>query len=177
MAKHVAILLAVIAMFAFSAMMMREALGPGSPWMPVMYFLCYLGIAKFAEPIYHLKLPSSLHEVRPWEMRGQVYRRLAVPAFGTLLRDTPIRLVNTSVYVSGPRDLQRTLRQIESAEAIHFWGALLLMPYLVYCAWRGQWEVFGCLAILQVLGNLYPIMHLRSVRGRLERVRRRFGCT
>jgi hypothetical protein len=170
MTKHVAILVAVVAMFAFSTVMLRQALGPDSPWLVVMLFCCFLGIAKFAEPIYRLGLPRGLREIRSWETRGAIYRRLGVPAFGTLLRDTPLRFVNTSVYVSGPRDLRRTLQQVESAEAIHFWAALLLVPYLLYCAWQGTWAVLGGFVILELVANIYPILHLRSVRARLQRI-------
>jgi hypothetical protein len=173
--KHVALLVVTIAAFAFSTVMMSRALGPESPWIAFMLFWCFLGVARFADPIFHIRLPKGLRDVRPWELRGDVYRRLAVPAFGTLLKDTPLRFANTTVYVSGSRkDLPRTLRQVESAEACHFWAAVLLMPYLVYCAWQGKWGVLGGFVILQLLANVYPIMHLRSVRGRLERVRRRF---
>ena len=154
--------------------MMQSAVGLASPWMALTVFFCFLGLARMAEPIYMLSVPGRLREIRPWELEGGVYRRLAVPEFGALLRDTPLRLLNPAVYVSRRRrGLLDLCRQVASAEAIHFWGALLLVPYLVYCAWRGMWAVLGCFLALQVLGNAYPIMHLRSVRGRLERVRAR----
>jgi len=169
----VAQLLATLAAFAFSLSMLRQAVGLSSPWWWLTAFLCFLGLAKAAEPIYALKVPSGLRELRPWEASGEIYRRLCVPRFGILLRDTPLRFLNTSVYVSAHRrDPARMRRQVESAEAIHFWGALLLMPYMAWSLWSREGAAFGWLLVLQVVANAYPIMHLRSVRARFDRSRR-----
>ncbi|HSS28455.1 MAG TPA: hypothetical protein VLL50_10920, partial [Usitatibacter sp.] len=169
--KHVAILIGTVLAFGFSLFMFRQAVGPSSPWMVLLLFLCFLGLAKVAEPIFVLKLPRVFREVRPWEARGRMYRALGVPGFGRLLRDTPLRLLNTTVYVGrGDRDPARILRQVESAEAIHFWAAIALVPYLMACIAAGRWNVLGAFVAIEVLGNAYPIMHLRSVRARVPRL-------
>jgi hypothetical protein len=149
--------------------MMQRAIGLASPWMGLMLMLCLLGLAKVAEPFYLLKMPGWLRHLRPWELRGDLYRRLAVPEFGALLRNTPLRFLNSSVYVSEQRrDLARIVRQVEAAEASHFWAALLLVPYVVLSARSGSWAVVAGLLLIEILGNAYPIMHLRMVRGRLR---------
>jgi glycosyl-4,4'-diaponeurosporenoate acyltransferase len=169
--KHVALLLATLTAFGVSLWMMQRVVGPGSPWMALIVFFCFLGLARVAGPSYTLEVPGSLRAIRPWELEGGLYRRLAVPEFGALLRDAPLRLLNATVYVSRHRRaLPDLCRQVASAEAIHFWGAVLLAPYLLYCGWRGMWAILACFLVLQIVGNAYPIMHLRSVRGRLERV-------
>jgi hypothetical protein len=174
--KHVAFFLATLLAFTGSILMMRQAIGMASPWMALLLFSCFLGLAKVGEPIYMLKLPVSLHGLRPWELQGRIYRKLGVPGFGALLRNTPLRLANTTVYVSRQRrDPVLIRRQVESAEAIHFWSAIALLPYLAYCLGSGKWSVLGAFLAVQVLGNAYPMMHLRSVRGRLERVSQRAG--
>lgn len=170
MIKHASVLLATFLAFGVSVLMMRQVIGFGSPWMVLMLFLCFLGLAKVAEPIYMLKLPKGVRAIRPWELQGSLYRSLGVARFGALLKNTPLRLLNTSVYVSSNRrDPSSIARQVESAEAIHFWAAVLLMPYLAFGLWTGQWAVLAGFAVVQVLGNAYPIMHLRHVRGRLDR--------
>ncbi len=127
-----------------------------------------------ADPIYPLRAPATVRLLRPWELKGNVYRRLGVPQFGALLRNTPLRVLNLDVYVARQRgDLARIHGLLESAEAAHFWAAILLLPYMVYCAWSGRWEVFAWFVLAQIVGNAYPIMHLRLVRGRLDRVMRR----
>jgi hypothetical protein len=173
--KHWLRLIVTALAFAFSLAMMGRAVGPASPWMVLLVMMCFLGLAKIAEPIYLLKMPGRLRSVRPWELKGKIYRSLRVPEFGALLRNTPLRLLNTSVYLSGEKpDVRRILRLVEAAEASHFWAGVLLTPYLFYCAWTGRWAVLGvCLIVVQVVGNIYPILHLRWTRGRLERMRRR----
>lgn len=170
--KHVLVLLATIAAFAVSLVMMQKAIGPGSPWMGLMVMLCFLGTARFAEPIYQLRMPGGMRDVRPWELSGDLYETLAVPQFGGLLRTTPLRHLNPNVYVS-QRDPTALIGQLEAAEAAHFWAALLFMPWLAWCAVSGRGGALAVLLVVQVLGNVYPILHLRLARGRLERVVRR----
>lgn len=167
------VLLATCAAFGGSFLFLRRA-GLAAPWMALLAFLCFLGLARVAEPIVRLSVPEALQALRPWELEGEVYRSLAVPQFGAMLRDTPLRVLNSSVYLTeGRRDPVGVLRQVESAEAIHFWGAVLLVPWLAWCALSGRWVVLACFLLVEIVGNAYPIMHLRAVRGRLECVRRR----
>jgi len=176
--KHLVLLLATILGFGASLMMMHRAIGLASPWMGLTLMMCLLGLAKIAEPFYLLEMPWGLRQIRSWESRGVLYRRLAVPQFGGLLRDTPLRHLNSSVYVSGHgRDLAAIIRQVEAAEASHFWAALVLFPHLVLTARSGNWAAVAGLLLVEIAGNAYPIMHLRMVRGRLGRVsRRRAPC-
>jgi hypothetical protein len=176
MLKHATVLLATFLAFGASMLMMQRAIGIASPWMVLLFFFCFLSLAKVAQPIYMLRLPESVRGIRPWELEGDPYRRLAVPQFGLFLKRTPLRLLNSSVYVSRSRpDRSSICRQIESAEAIHFWAAILLMPYLVFGLWARKWGVVAGFAAVQIFGNAYPIMHLRYVRGRLDRILRSRG--
>lgn len=172
MAKHVTALVAVLAAFGVSFFMMQRAVGLGSPWLVLMADFCVLGVAKFVDPLYAMQVPAGVREVRAWELQGVLYRRLGVREFGTLLRDTPLRVLNTTVYFSANGgDALAVRRQLESAEAAHFWAGLLLVPYLAWCAWAGKWAVFAVFMAFEIVVNAYPIMHLRYVRGRLDRAR------
>jgi hypothetical protein len=168
--KHIFVFLVMLLAFAFSGAMLESLVGIASPWMGLMMFFAFLGLARIAEPLYQLKLPGNLKRLRSWEVKGAVYQKLAVPRFGKLLRNTPLRFLNSSVYLSRESREPLPIRpQIESAEAIHFWSAVLLLPYMVFCCLHGQWVVAGVLLMLQALWNVYPIMHLRAVRARLDR--------
>jgi hypothetical protein len=63
----------------------------------------------------------------------------------------------------------RVRLQVASAEACHFWAAVLLAPFIGVGAVAGRWSVVAGFLVTQLLVNLYPILHLRSVRGRLDR--------
>lgn len=172
--KHLLILVVMLLAFGYSLAMLAEVLEVGSPWMALMVMLCCLGLAKVAEPLGALRMPPGLRSIRAWESRGGLYERLAVPRFGSLLRNTPLRLLNTAVYVSrGKRDPLAIARLVESAEASHFYAGLVLVPWLACYPFTGRWAAFAGLMLVQILGNAYPIMHLRFVRGRLERIGRR----
>jgi hypothetical protein len=74
-----------------------------------------------------------------------------VQRFGQLVGKSPLRFVNASVYLaSRQRDLRLLYRQAASAEATHFWAALLFTPYIAFVWARGQSGV----ATLFVMSNV-----------------------
>lgn len=89
--------------------------------------------------------------------------------------------MNSSVYlVSGQRDLRSLYKYAASSEAIHFWVALLFTPYIAFVWVQGQYGVSALFLLIQVLFNVYPMLHLRLLRGRLDalfakRIARRGG--
>ena len=169
--RDIFILFAVTVAFGFSLFMFRRAVGFTSPWFALTTMLCFLGLVAFARPLFILKLPSFLRTVRVWEMRSRLYRVLGIPAFGELLRRTPLRYLQPLVYLKRyPGDPTMVQTQIEGAEAAHFWAAALVIPYMVYACVQNWWGVTFWFMIVQVVGNVYPILHLRWVRGRLTRV-------
>jgi hypothetical protein len=90
---------------------------------------------------------------------------------GELLRRTPLRYLQPLVYLKRyPGDPAKVQIQIEGAEAAHFWAAALVIPYMVFSCVQNRWGVVFWFVVVQVVGNVYPIFHLRWVRGRLTRV-------
>ena len=167
----VIILLAVTASFGVSLSMLRRAVGFTSPWFALVMMFSFLGLVAFARPLFLLKMPRWLRKVRVWEVRGKFYRALGVPAFGVLLRRTPLRYLQPLVYLSRyPGEPAKVQAQIEGAEAAHFWAAALIIPYMVFACVQNWWGVIFWLMVVQIVGNVYPILHLRWVRGRLTRV-------
>jgi hypothetical protein len=169
--RDVLILLAVAIAFGVSLTLFRSVVGFTSPWFALTIMFSFLGLVAFARPLFLLRLPSWLREVRVWEMRSSLYRVLGVPAFGELLRRTPLRYLQPLVYLRRyPGDPTKVQAQIEAAEAAHFWAAALVIPYMVFACVQNWWGVIFWFMVVQVVGNLYPILHLRWVRGRLTRV-------
>lgn len=165
-------LVVVAAFFAGSFVLLAKVIGYGSPWLGLLLMFYFMGLAKVAEPLFVLRMPASLRAVRPELPDRPLYRRLGVRGFGALLRNTPLRYLNGSVYrAGGKRGLTALLRQVESAEATHFWAAVLFTPYIAYVAAQGFWIEALVFAAVQIAFNVYPILHLRVVRARLERWR------
>lgn len=173
---HALALLAVMLAFGVSFVLLGRVIGVTSPWLVLLLMFYFLGIAKVAEPLFMLKIPSALRPLRYWEREGDVYRRLGVFSFGRLLRQTPLRYLNSAVYLD--RECRQPLQvrlQAESAEATHFWAAVLFTPYVALAAITGKWSIVTWFSLAQVLVNVYPILHLRHARGRLDRTIRRIG--
>jgi hypothetical protein len=142
-----------------------------SPWFVVVAMVCFLGLAFVAQPLVMVTMPRPLRTIRSWEVEGKVYRALGVPAYGRLLRRTPLRLFNRDVYLhDGLRDTARVGAELEAAEASHFFAALLVVPHMVYMSLRGMWVPLFWVSLAQLLINVYPVMHLRLTRQRLDRL-------
>jgi hypothetical protein len=145
-----------------------------SPWFVVTAMICLLGLASVAQPLVAIRVPARLRAIREWETRRGCYHALGVPWFGSLLRRTPLRVLNLHVYVEGGRsDTTHLLSALAYAEASHFWDACLFAPVMIWFVWQRRWAALCAVALVQVALNVYPIMHLRLSRGRLERVVRR----
>jgi hypothetical protein len=172
--RDVAALVAVTAAFAGSLAMFRMAVGVASPWFGLTAMFCVLGVIAFARPLFLLRLPGFLRKARAGEARGALYEALRVPAFGALLRRTPLRGLNPMVYLSrNPDDPSAVLAQVESAEAAHLLAAAVLVPYVVHACVLRRWSAVAWLMAVQLGLNLYPILHLRWVRIRLGRLHQR----
>ena len=171
-------LLAVLLVFGVSFELLRRVIGSSSPWLVLLLMFYFLGLAKVAEPLFRFTMPGRLRRLRPWELEGHVYRRIRVPQFGRLLRQTPLRILNSAVYMDGRRSDPRDVRLLaESSEASHFWATVLLLPYMAFAGLSGRWMVVAGFSLAQVIVNVYPLMHLRYARGRLDRVLRRSQFT
>ncbi len=155
--------------FVTCFLMLRAVIGSESPWLGLLLMFYFMGLAKLGEPFFVLRMPGPLRNVRPWEAMGTAYRRLGVQRFGQLLRASPNRWMNASVYLaSGQRDLRSLYWHAASSEATHFWAALLFTPVIALVLAQGRWGIATLFLSIQVLVNVYPMLHLRLLRGRLD---------
>jgi hypothetical protein len=174
---HAFVLLAVVLVFGASFALLSGVIGITSPWLVLLLMFYFLSIAKVAEPLFRLRMPRVLRPLRRWEREGDVYRRLRVLSFGRLLRQAPLRYLNSAVYLDRERrDFLEVCLHAESSEASHFWAAVLLMPYVTFAGLNGMWSIVAWFSLAQVLVNVYPILHLRHIRGRLDRTIRRISA-
>jgi hypothetical protein len=172
--RHIVAIAATAIGFALSFVLLAQVIGPDSPWLALLLMFYFMGLAKVAEPLVVMRMPASLRAVRAWETSGQVYRQLAVQRFGRVLRDTPLRYLNAGVYLSSDaRDLSGLYCRAASAEATHFWAALLWTPYIAYLLLTRRLGMALLFVAVQLLFNVYPILHLRWLRGRLDGMRGR----
>lgn len=164
-------LIFVAIFFAVCFLMLASVVGFSSPWLGLLMMFYLMGLLKVAEPLFVLRMPRALRAVGPGLFNNRLYRWLGVPGFGELLRSTPLRHFNGSVYRSGGRQsFAKLQRQVESAEATHFWAAVLFTPYIAYVWSRGFLTEAILFVAVQIAFNVYPTLHLRIVRSRLSKV-------
>jgi len=142
-----------------------------SPWFALVAMVCFLGLAFVAQPVVPIRVPAALRRIRGWEAEGRLHRALGVPAFGWLLRRTPLKLLNAQVYWGRcDRDAEALLARLEAAEASHLWAGILVVPYMVYALVQEEWTTVLWFSVAQLLANAYPIAHLRLARHRVGRI-------
>ncbi len=169
--RSIIALVATVIGFGISFFMLQRVIGLASPWLGLLLMFYFMGLAKIAQPLVRLRIPKTLRAIRAWEMSGPTYGQLGVYGFGKVLRNTPLRHLNSSVYLESRKtDLGALYRKVESAEAIHFWALVLFTPYIVFIGLQRQVVVATLFVVIQLLFNVYPILHVRTVRGRLEEV-------
>lgn len=155
----------------FSLAALERVVGVASPWFALIAAFCVLGLFDLAMPYVRMKMPSTLRQVRGWEVRGNVYSAMGVLAFGQVLRRTPLRLLNRRIYLRpSVGDLPAIRVHLENAEAAHFWGVVATIPYLALAWTRGWWVPLSSVLFFNLIVNVYPIFHLRFVRARVEGV-------
>ncbi|MCU0787862.1 MAG: hypothetical protein MUC91_06675 [Verrucomicrobia bacterium] len=116
-----------------------------------------------------LPLPRSMLRVRMGEFAFLRARWSGVRTFGALLRNTPLRRLGGQVFLAGAnRDATAVLRGLHSAEVVHIWAFLLCCPWFVLWGVRGQWACLVSGFAVNVLINVYPVLHLRYVTWRIE---------
>ncbi len=153
-----------------SLVALGRVVGVSSPWFAVIASFCFLGLLDLAGPFLQTRMPRSLRQVRPWEVHRKAYRAIGVPAFGDLLRRSPLRRLNQRVYLKAAgSDLSLVRTHLEQAEAAHFWGGVATIPYVVFAGIAGWWAALMSLVVFNVVVNLYPLLHLRWARARIDR--------
>jgi hypothetical protein len=160
------ILIILLFAFALSLYFAHQAVGFGSAWFALLAMFSVLGVAAFSQSLFVIKVPRPFRVLRAWESTPRIYAMLCVPAFGQLVTRTPMRFLNRSVYLKEPmRDIANVCAQLEAAEAAHFWAGLLLLPYICFALLKRSWGAAVGLLLVEVVGNVYPILHLPLVRG------------
>ena len=169
--RTVIVVLGTALALGLSIVMLAQFVGYASPWIALLVMFDLMAVAKVAEPLFVLRMPAALSTLRRWELSGDLYCQLGVRSFGTMLRKTPLRFLNSGVYLSPEaRDLDRLYRRVASSEATHFWAALFFMAYIGHLYLTGRPQVATGFLAVQVLFNVYPILHLRLMRGRLDAI-------
>lgn len=169
-AISIAVLVLVTIAFAISLTLFQQITPVTSPSFVFLAMFVFMGWIAFARPLLVLPIPPPFRRLHKWEYAGAIYRHTGSIWFGHILRTTHLRYLQPLVYLNQKSLTPREVwRQIEGAEAVHWWAIVLTLPYLVYATVIGEIEIVGFFLIAHLGLHLYPIMHLRHVRTRMDR--------
>lgn len=171
--RDIVVFVAVCAFFSLSLMLIRQLVGFRSPWFGLIVMLDCLGLAAFARPLVTLRIPGFMLAPWQWEREGSIPNALRVPEFGGLLRRTALRRLNPVVYLESNLNPHVVQSQIESAEVAHLVAAVVLVPWIAFASINRQWIAVATLLLVEIFGNVYPILHLRWARVRMGRLQHR----
>jgi hypothetical protein len=147
-----------------------KAFGLSSSIYAGMASITITGWAAVLQSTARLPVPRSALHVRSWELAVLRSSWSGVRLFGAILRKTPLRRLGGRVYLSEVGgDTQVVLRGIDDAEAVHVWALVCCAPWLVFWGITGLWMSVGVGLAVHLPLNIYPILHLRYVTGRIER--------
>lgn len=164
------------ASFGFAWMEFSKTLPAHSGINAAVAMMVLTGWAAVLNSVVSLPVPYILQTVRVREFAILRSPWSGVRLFGAILRGTPLRRLGGRVFLSeAGRDVPTVLAGIRAAQAVHVWAIVFCVPLLIFWAARARWQwIFWALAV-QVMLNLYPILHLRFVSFRLAEYVKRKG--
>ncbi len=121
--------------------------------------------------VAHFSFAASYYKPRPFERTGQIYERVGIRLFKSLVRRGPLAVFSptlrfpTEKTVAALRALDDKMRQAETGHALIFVLMLLFAGYALISGWL---DAVVWLLLFNILINGYPIMLQRYNRIKLQ---------
>ena len=139
----------------------------------VLVNFAYVGVAYVLWMLLPLRFPDGYYHVLPLERSGRLHDALGIRGFQRVLR----RFRFYALPGHGSREPEASVKLAaatigpETAHALVFVVVAVLAADTAFR--RGWWDTAAWLLAFNVLLNAYPVLSLRAVRARMERL---FGC-
>jgi hypothetical protein len=130
-----------------------------------------MGFAFVAWMIVPIRLGRGYYRVRTIERSGRLYEALGVRLFQRVLRRSGLHGPRPFPgYVRGPAGAASLVAATCGSETAHLLIFVVVSALAVDAALREWWDTAGWLVVFNVLLNAYPVLSLRYVRVRAERL-------
>ncbi len=97
-------------------------------------------------------------------MKVEIFRKLLMVFFWGTKK-------NRKKFFDGTRQgLDNMIYQTKQSEFGHLGGLILTWVLAIPLLWLGRWEIFAFISVMNIVGNLYPVILQRNHRIRLERI-------
>lgn len=115
--------------------------------------------------------PPKYYEPRAFEETGDIYERLGIRFFKSLVRRGPLTIFSPTLHfpkektVSALQQLDLEMRKAETGHVLIF---LLMSLFIIYALVRGWLDAAGWMLLFNMLINGYPVMLQRYNRIKLQ---------
>jgi hypothetical protein len=134
----------------------------------LMANLAVIAWTSFVVPIRGLPRMDGYYRLRAWERSGHIYVWLGVPFFRAAIRRGPLSIFNRRLPAAWKQgDPDKIVFETMTAEGGHLIAFLIVLAMAIGAWSRGDWEMAGWLAIIDLPMNLYPVLLQRDHRQRL----------
>jgi hypothetical protein len=128
-----------------------------------------MGLAFVTWLIAPARFGRSYYRVQAFERSGRLYQRLGVRHFQQFLRR--VGFMNPWLrYRPVPSAITTLVAATEGPETAHLLIFIVLMVVSGVFVRRGWWDTAGWLLFFNILHNAYPVLSLRAVRARADRL-------
>ena len=128
-----------------------------------------MGLAFATWLMVPLRFGRSYYRVHAFERSGRLYERLGVRQFQRILRR--VGLMNPWLtYRPGPTASTNLVAATQSSETAHLLIFVMLAVVSGIFVRRGWWDTAGWVLFFNIVHNAYPVLSLRAVRARVDRL-------
>lgn len=128
-----------------------------------------MGLAFMVWLMVPVRLGRSYYRVHAFERSGLLYQRLGVRQFQRFLRRSGF-VGRWLRYRPGPGASTILVAATEGSETAHLLIFIVLAVVSAVFVGRGWWDTAGWLLLFNIVHNAYPVLSLRSVRARADRL-------
>ena len=149
-----------------------------SPWQAIAlaFFisLCVTGVFAFLGFAFQTNrlLPQSFYKIKNPKLLNQVYTLMGVKYFRMALMVAFWgRKKNRTKFFDGTRaGFENLIYQTKQSEFGHLGAFVIILIFSLFLIKRGYGVLFMSITLINLIGNLYPIILQRKHRFRIERI-------
>lgn len=129
-----------------------------------------MGLAFGVWLVFPARFGRAYYRVHAFERSGRLYEHLGIRQFQRFLRR--VGFMNPWLrYRPGPSARTILVTATEGSETAHLLIFIVLATVSIVFVRRGWWDTAGWLLFFNIVHNAYPVLSLRAVRARAERIR------
>lgn len=169
--KKLGLFAGVTAVAVYLIVWSLDAFGVRSPVSALLVNWLAMSWVALVGQTVHFAFPSRYYDIKAFESTGQVYERLGIRLFKSLVRRGLLTIFSPTLRFTKDRTvpaLQHLDGEMRKAETGHVFIFVLMLLFTSYALLRGWLDVAGWGLLFNIIINGYPIMLQRYDRIKLR---------